>query len=121
MNIEATIAYVIHRIIIKVDRKEKPKVNYTTSRKYEKGLKRNIRRKMFQFFPGIGFKRAIEIENSDYSTIEKLVKIVIAEIESISKIGNKKAQTIYSARLASISYGIREYEKLINSQKKVVN
>ncbi len=95
-NMEATIAYVIHRIMDRVDGKQRRPISYNRSRKYETGLGVNITLEMLQSIPGIGPTIGIQVLKV-YPTMAKLLHASVSDLAVIPKMGRKRAETIYNA------------------------
>ena len=95
-NMEATIAYAIHKIIDRVDGKQRRPISYNRSRSFESGLKVNVTLEMLRSIPGIGPIIGIEVLKV-YPTIEKLTKASVTELAALPKVGKARAETIYNA------------------------
>jgi ERCC4-type nuclease len=95
-NIEATIAYVIHRIMERVDGKQRRPISYNQSRKYDTGLNVNINLEMLRSIPGIGLTIGIEVLKV-YPTMVKLAGASWKELAAIPKVGTTRAKIIYNA------------------------
>jgi ERCC4-type nuclease len=93
---ENVIAWVIHQILEKVDGKEPHPINYTRSRRYDTGLKRNVGMEMYCSIPGIGRKSAPTLLKA-YPTMVQLVEASITDLKALAGIGTKRAETIYYA------------------------
>lgn len=93
---ENIIAWVIHQILEKLDGKEPHPINYTRSRRYDTGLKRNVGMEMYQSIPGIGRKSAPTLLKA-YPTMAELVGATINELQRLPDIGPKRAERIYNA------------------------
>jgi ERCC4-type nuclease len=95
-NMEATIAYAIHKIMDRVDGKRRRPVTYNRSRNIEKGLKVNVTLEMIRSIPGIGPAIGIEVLKK-YPTIAKLTEASQSELAAIQRVGKGRAKTIYNA------------------------
>ena len=96
-NMEATIAYTIHKIIERVDGKQRQPISYARSpRVQKKDLRVNVTLDMLRTIPGIGPSIGIEVLKA-YPTIEKLLAASVSELSALPKIGQGKATTIYNA------------------------
>jgi ERCC4-type nuclease len=95
-NMEATIAYVIHKIMERVDGKQRRPISYNRSRNYETGLTVNITLEMLRSIPGIGPTIGVEVLKV-YPTIATLLEASVSDLASIPKLGRKRAETIYNA------------------------
>ena len=95
-NIEATIAYAIHKIMDRVDGKKRRPVSYNRSRSFETGLKINVTLEMLRSIPGIGPTIGIEVLKT-YPTIVKLTEASQSELTAIPRVGKGRAETIYNA------------------------
>ncbi|MFX1284337.1 MAG: ERCC4 domain-containing protein [Promethearchaeota archaeon] len=90
-NMEATIAYAIHKIMERVDGKERRPIYYNRSRNYESGLTVNVTLEMLRSIPGIGATIGIEILKA-YPTIVKLTEASQRELAAIPKVGKGRAK-----------------------------
>ena len=96
-NMEATIAYTIHKIMAEVDGKVRHPISYTRSPQVQKSnLRVNVTLDMLRAIPGIGPTIGIEVLKA-YPSIEKLLQASISELSALPKIGRGKATTIYNA------------------------
>lgn len=96
-NMEATIAYAIHKIMERVDGKQRRPISYTRSPRVQQAdLRVNVTLDMLRNIPGIGPTVGIEVLKV-YPTIEKLVRASVPELAALPKIGQGKATTIFNA------------------------
>lgn len=95
-NLEATIAYVIHKIMDKVDDKVRRPISYNRSRNFQTGLNVNVPLEMLRSIPGIGSSIGIEVLKV-YPTIVQLAQAELRELAAIPRVGKKRATSIYDA------------------------
>ncbi|MFW9905807.1 MAG: helix-hairpin-helix domain-containing protein [Candidatus Thorarchaeota archaeon] len=96
-NMEATIAYTIHKIMERVDGKQQQPISYFRSPQGRSSdLEVNVTLDMLCNIPGIGPSIGIEVLKA-YPSIEKLTQASIPELANLPKIGQAKATTIYNA------------------------
>lgn len=95
-NMEATIAYTIHKIMERVDGKERRPISYTRSRHRGADLKVNVTLDMLRSIPGVGPTIGIEVLKA-YPTIEKLLDASIPELTTLPKVGQGRAEAIFKA------------------------
>lgn len=95
-NMEATIAYAIHKIIERVDGKQRRLISYNRNRRYASGLTVNVTLEMLRSIPGIGPTTGIEILKA-YPTIVKLAEASQSDLATIPRIGKGRAKIIYNA------------------------
>lgn len=96
-NMEATIAYVIHKIMDKVDGKNRrPVSNYQSRKNTKNALRVNTTLEMVRSIPGIGMGVGIEIIKV-FPTMVDLVEASVSELASVPKVGKGRAEIIYNA------------------------
>ncbi|MFW9904185.1 MAG: ERCC4 domain-containing protein [Candidatus Thorarchaeota archaeon] len=95
-NMEVTIAYVIHKIMERVDGKKRRPSSYNRSWSFETGLSVNITLEMLRSIPGIGVTIGREVLKV-YPTMETCLQASVSDLVMISKLGRKRAETIYNA------------------------
>ncbi len=95
-NMEATIAYVIHKIMDTVDGKNRRSISYYQSRSVKKGLRVNTTLEMIRSIPGVGMGVGIELIKV-FPTIVKLTGASLSELAAVPKVGKSRAKTIYNA------------------------
>lgn len=94
-NMEATIAYAIHKIMDKVYGKNRLSISDYQNRNVKKGLRINTTLEMIHSIPNIGTSVGIEIIKA-YPTIEKLVEASLSELVAVPKVGKGRAEIIYN-------------------------
>ncbi len=95
-NMEATIGYVIHKIMTQVDGKSRRTVSYYQSRSVKKGLRVNTTLEMIRSIPGVGMGVGIELIKV-FPTIVKLAGASLNELAAIPKVGKGRAEIIFNA------------------------
>ncbi|UCE14008.1 MAG: hypothetical protein JSV04_02230 [Candidatus Heimdallarchaeota archaeon] len=88
-NEEAAIAYAIHTIMSKKDKRR-------TKNHFDRGQTHIGELTLLQLIPGIG-PASIQTVSNRYATIEQLVKVTQKELAAIPTIGAKRAQLIWKA------------------------
>lgn len=96
-NMEATIAYVIHKILDRVDGKNRrPISNYQSRSNTKKRLRVNTTLEMVRSIPGVGMGVGIEIVKV-FPTIVKLTEASVSDLATVPKVGKGRAKTIFDA------------------------
>ncbi len=95
-NMEATIGYVIHKIMSQVDGKNRRPVSYYQSRSAKKGLHVNTTLEMVRSIPSIGMGVGIEVTKV-FPTIVEMSKASLNDLAAIPKVGKGRAEIIFNA------------------------
>jgi ERCC4-type nuclease len=96
-NMEATIAYTIHKIMERVDGNQRRTISYFRNPQVQSSdLEVNVTLDMLRSIPGIGPSIGVEVLKV-YPSIEMLMQASIPELVNLPKIGQGKATTIYNA------------------------